>query len=109
MKKGLLIFTIVLALSCCNNDDNPQNPIDQLPPMTTTGANTFGALLDGEPFLPSGGTNPLDCVYQFVNGEYFFSLQGNNRDKENNGRLIGVSTNNLQIIQNQEYFLQQTQ
>ncbi|WP_019037533.1 hypothetical protein [Psychroflexus tropicus] len=108
----ILFFTIagLVSISCNNDDDNnSQNPINQLPPATQTGENTFGALLDGEPFIPSGGTNPLDCVYQLINGEYYFSLQGNNRDSENNGRLIGLSTNNLQIEQSSEYFLQPMQ
>ena len=73
--------------------------------MTTTGANTFGALLDGEPFLPGGGTNPLDCVYQFVNGGYFFALQGNKRNENNSRVLIGLATNSLEINENTTYAL----
>ncbi len=89
--KNLLILVTMLTLTACNNDDDntPTNPIDQLPPATQTGENTFGALLDGEPFIPSGGTNPLDCVYQLINGERFFNLQGNKRDADFN--LIGLS------------------
>ncbi|TYC08776.1 hypothetical protein ES677_14145 [Bizionia gelidisalsuginis] len=51
MKKLLLLLTVTLTLSCCNNDDDttPTNPIDQLPPTTQTGANTFGFLVNGEP------------------------------------------------------------
>ncbi|MFD1015467.1 hypothetical protein [Winogradskyella rapida] len=98
MKKLLLVLTITLTLNCCNNDDDqPTNPIDQLPPATQTGENTFGCLLDGEAFIPSGGTNPLDCVYQFVNGEYYFGLQGNKRDQDNHLITISLSTNALEI------------
>jgi hypothetical protein len=53
--------------------------------------------LDGEPFIPGGGTNPLDCVYQFVNGEYYFGLQGNKRNENNNLITIALSTNELEI------------
>jgi len=107
MKKLLLLLTITVTLSCCNknDDDQPTNPIDQLPPATQIGANTFGALLDGEPFIPSGGTNPLDCVYQFVNGGYFFALQGNKRDSNNNLITIAIGINNLQIEQGESYDL----
>tara|TARA_B110000008_G_scaffold215788_1_gene215201 strand:+ start:65 stop:400 length:336 start_codon:yes stop_codon:yes gene_type:complete len=102
----LFIFIAVMT-SCSNADDsNSQNPIDQLPAATQTGANTFGCLLDGEAFIPNGGINPLDCVYQFVNGSYFFSLQGNKRDSQNNLELIGLSTNNLQIFENQTYIFE---
>ena len=101
-----LLLTITLIISCGNDDGQPTNPIDQLPAATQTGANTFGCLLDGEAFIPNGGINPLDCVYQFVNGSYFFSLQGNKRDSQNNLELIGLSTNNLQIFENQTYIFE---
>ena len=84
MKNSLLILILILSMSCCKKDDDNLTPLDQLPPATQTGENTFGCLLDGEAFIPSGGTNPLDCVYQFVNGEYYFGLQGNKRDEDNN-------------------------
>jgi hypothetical protein len=84
MKYLLLLFLALTLNSCDNDDDSPRDPISQLPPATQTGANTFGALLDGEPFIPSDGINPLDCVYQLVNGEYYFALQGNKRDEEFN-------------------------
>ncbi len=107
MRKLILLFTISLTLSCCNNDDdnNSQNPIDQLPPATQTGENTFGCLLDGEVFIPSGGNNPLDCVYQFVNGGYYFGLQGNKRDEDNNLITIALGTNNLEITEGVSYNL----
>lgn len=51
------------TLSCCNDDDNPQNPLDQLPPATQTGANTFGCLINGEPFVVSNTSNQT-AIYQ---------------------------------------------
>ncbi len=93
MKKLLLLIITTFTLSCCNKDDDqPKTELDKLPPATQTGANTFGCLLDGQAFIPSGGTNPLDCVYQFVNGGYYFALQGNKRDSENNLFTISVSS-----------------
>ena len=93
MKKILLSLFVLSLLSTtsCNNDDdnNPTDPIGQLPPATQTGENTFGALLDGEPFIPGGGINPLDCVYQLIDGERFFNLQGNREDE--NFNLIRLS------------------
>lgn len=107
MKKLILLFTISLTLSCCNNDDNnnTQNPIDQLPPETQTGENTFGCLLDDEAFIPSGGTNPLDAVYQFVNGGYYFSVQGNRRNSENNLLTISIGVLNIELTQGSTYQL----
>lgn len=107
MKHLLLIFTALLLLNCCNNDDDntPTDPISLLPPATQTGENTFGALLDGEPFIPGGGTNPLDCVYQLINGERFFNLQGNKRDEDFNLIRLSLSTNARELEEGQNYQL----
>jgi hypothetical protein len=106
MKKLVLLLLTTFTLSSCNNeDDKPTNPIDQLPPETQIGANTFGCLLDGKAFLPGNGTNPLDCVYQLVDGEFYFALQANKRNSENISVLIGLSTNAKEIVQNSTYTL----
>ena len=64
MKRILLLLFTTFTLSCCNNeDDKPQNPIDQLPPATQTGANTFGCLINGEPFVVSNTSNQT-AIYQ---------------------------------------------
>ena len=58
-KTAFLLFA--LTLSNCENND----PQEQLPPITQTGANTFGAIVDGRVFVtkdktgyyaPGGGT-----------------------------------------------------
>jgi hypothetical protein len=105
MKVAILLFAIILLSACNKDDDTPANPVDQLPPATQTGANTFGCLLDGEVFIPRGGTNPLDCVYQFIDGGYYFGLQGNKRNENNNLITIGIGTNNLQLQQGLSYNL----
>lgn len=48
LKTVLLVTTIILT-SCSNNDDIPQ---DQLPPITQTGANTFGCVINEEVLTP---------------------------------------------------------
>jgi hypothetical protein len=107
MKKIISLLIITTFLACCNKDDNPTptNPVDQLPPATQTGANTFGCLLDGQVFKPGLTNNSLDCVYQFIDNEYYFSLQGNKRDTNNNIILVGLSTKAKQIEQNNTYQL----
>lgn len=75
----LFIFT---ATACCDKTPKPLPvaPVEQLPPYTETGANTFGCLIDGEVFVPK--KNPfslgtaLQCQYQYVNSKYIFSLSG---------------------------------
>jgi hypothetical protein len=107
MKTYITYLIIILAFIACKNDDynNTGNPLDQLPPITTTGENTFGCLLDGEAFLPGGTPNPLDCVYQFINGEFYFGLQGNNRDELNNNVRISIGTVALELVEGEEFTL----
>jgi len=63
MKKLLLLILTTFTLSCCDQDEKPKNPIDQLPPETQTGANTFGCLINGEPFVVSNTSNQT-AIYQ---------------------------------------------
>jgi len=60
--RRLPLYALLLVLtqcSKCKNDPTPTKPEDQLPAATQTGANTFGCLLNGQVWLPSGsiGTN----------------------------------------------------
>jgi hypothetical protein len=106
MRNILFILLLTLLNSCSSDDDNnQQNPVLQLPTATQTGANTFGALLDGKPFIPSGGINPLDCVYQLINGERFFNVQGNKEDSNFNLLRLSLSTNAKELEQGQTYQL----
>ncbi|TYB78044.1 hypothetical protein ES676_02175 [Bizionia saleffrena] len=65
MKNLLLAFAMLLIVSNCNknDDDQPTNPIDQLPPATQTGANTFGFLVNGEPINVTN-TSQQTAIYQ---------------------------------------------
>jgi hypothetical protein len=95
---SLTLFVIVVG--SCRKNKAPSNPIDQLPPETQTGANTFGCLVNGQPFKP-GGTQlsggSLQCNYQFVNNGYYFVLIGRNKTESNLLRSVGVYTDSLQI------------
>ena len=63
-KNLLILLFATFTLSCCDKDkDNPQNPVDQLPPETQTGKNTFGCLINGEPFVVSNTSNQT-AIYQ---------------------------------------------
>nr|WP_294774089.1 hypothetical protein [uncultured Flavobacterium sp.] len=52
--KNLITLLLVAFLSGCSTDSN--NPESQLPPITHSGANTFGCLIDGRLFIPRDGT-----------------------------------------------------
>ena len=63
MKTKLLLYSALLLLtqcSKCKNDPAPTDPASRLPPATQTGANTFGCLLNGQPYTPQGrvGSGP---------------------------------------------------
>ena len=50
LKIVLFLFALTLV-NCTKSDDQ-----DQLPPITQTGANTFGAIVDGNVFIPKDKT-----------------------------------------------------
>ncbi|MFD2726605.1 hypothetical protein [Hyunsoonleella rubra] len=61
---ALLLSAFVLTTTCCNkDDDNSTDPIDQLPPATQTGENTFGYLVNGTP-ISITNTREQVAIYQ---------------------------------------------
>ncbi|WP_310394080.1 DUF6252 family protein [Hymenobacter sp.] len=62
-----LYLALVLLTQCskCKNDPRPRDPAAALPPATQTGANTFGCLVNGQPYTPKGnnGTSNLYILY----------------------------------------------
>ena len=50
MKNLILILLTALTLSCCSKDDDKSSY--QLPTITQTGANTFGAIINGQIMIP---------------------------------------------------------
>ena len=95
LKKIVLIFTIILlATACCKKEEEVKAPIDQLPPLTHTGANKAGCLVDGEAFLPKG----LPILCQYYQQQYFGLAIG----KKINNKIHSVGlevTGNLQVGQ----------
>jgi hypothetical protein len=105
MKKILIVLLVIMLYACDKNEDTPQDALSQLPPATQNGANTFGALINGEVFIPSGGINPLDCVYQLINGERYFTIDAARRNDNFNLISLSISTNARELIENQTYLL----
>ncbi|RYU81813.1 DUF6252 family protein [Hymenobacter persicinus] len=56
LRKLPLYLALLLLTQCskCKNDPLPIDPVNQLPPATQTGANTFGCLVNGMLYTPSG-------------------------------------------------------
>jgi hypothetical protein len=96
------LFCITITASECKKH-KPLNPVDQLPPETQTGANTFGCLINGQAFLPKGPSlDPiLQCAYQYLNTNYskgfYFQLSAGHKYSPTDVSGIGVYTNSLPI------------
>lgn len=101
------ILIIILSISGFSCKKKSANPIDDLPPLTITGANTFGCLVNGELFLPkvtSGPRAALEGSYGVEKGQTFLGITAvNNQAKGSRYILLYVSATN--ITQGQEYDL----
>ncbi|MFS4483549.1 hypothetical protein ACKGJY_11060 [Hyunsoonleella sp. 2307UL5-6] len=58
-----LSICILSATSCKKDDDTITDPIDQLPPATQTGENTFGYLVNGDAVAVTN-TRKITAIYQ---------------------------------------------
>ena len=97
-----LLFMFAFA-GCSSDDDGDCQGVDCLPAATQTGEDTFGALIDGEPYIPGGGVNPLDCVYQLVNGERYFTLTSSMNQDDFSLIALVISTNAKSITEGETY------
>ncbi|WP_147448312.1 hypothetical protein [Dokdonia sinensis] len=108
MKTILLSLSLALlfmAQSCKDDDDSPQESIDQLPPITQTGEQTLGCLINGEPWVPSGfGNSAPRAFYQFVDGAFTLGISGSMITDE---KLVGLNIGALEIqeLNEEEYAL----
>ena len=59
----MLLLLPILSYTGCKEDDDPVDPLELLPPLTNTGENTFGCLVNGEAFVVKSSIK-ADAVYQ---------------------------------------------
>jgi len=108
MKRLLSFLALLVMLTCfcgstCKKDKN-KNSVDQLPPETQTGANTFGCLVDGKVFKPAGssisGPN-LSGIYQHIYlsspDGYVFSVSGTNKKDPRNITTVGFGFDSVSM------------
>jgi hypothetical protein len=102
------LFTITIAGKCRKD----KTPLEQLPPETQTGANTFGCLVNGEVFKPGGAQlsgGSLSSNYQFLgdgpNGGYHFRLSAA-KGSGNKQTAVGLFTDSLKIQGGKQYILE---
>ncbi len=69
--KNLLLLLVLVIASCSKDNDQQFNP--QLPPITQTGSNTFGAIINGQVMIPrnSIGYIPPGSSHNAVRYSYF--------------------------------------
>jgi len=63
MRFSNVLFVLLLALVGCSLFSKSSDPVEQLPPVTQEGRNTFGFKLNGAIWLPGGGQGPLSANY----------------------------------------------
>lgn len=86
LRKTLCLSLLILFATCKNDDDTP--PIEQLPEATQTGRGIFGCLVDGEAFVETGTF--FNTFYQFVDGGFFFGIQGQFEGRSPSSVTMGV-------------------
>ena len=103
----LALFTTLIAGKCRKE----KTLLEQLPPETQTGTNTFGCLVNGQVFKPGGALltgGSLTSNYQYlntgINGGYYFRLSGV-KGSGNNQTSVGLFTDSLKIQEGLKYLL----
>lgn len=108
MKKILTAITLlIIVFAGCNNDDDntPQNPVSQLPPPTQSGENTFGCLINGEPFVVRN-TNNISAIYQEGQLQFGATVEANsNSDESVSFNLVNpLNVNQTYNFNNYSYY-----
>ena len=110
LRRILFITFFVTALltcsfySCKKHTSQPANPVDKLPALTQTGANTFGCLVNGQVVVihqPFGDLEPdYGCQYQLiystVNG-YSFNVYGTNKQDGCHFKSVDIGLDSIQL------------
>jgi hypothetical protein len=107
--KFLIQFTLtlfVLLVSCNNDDDKPENPADALPPATQSGEQTFGCLIDGNPFFSTKiGNGQPHAFYQYVDGAYTLGISAS-RGADDPSKSINLGALDIEGLQTGTYTLE---
>lgn len=87
-----ITFLLLTAMSCKKDKTTDE---DQLPPITQTGANTFGCLVNGKVYIPKGyngtGTPNPKISLEFFNGNLILSITTNQLENGNSLGYVNIS------------------
>jgi len=90
----ILLLAVFTFFNCSNNDDPIEQ--DQLPPISQTGANTFGCIINGKVLIPKDGIGvpqPKGISVKYRGNKNFIIDVANLKDI--NGDRIYLYVNNL--------------
>lgn len=105
MKNLRLLFLMLIVLTSCEDGFIARK--ESLPPITQTGANTVGCLVNGKVFLPHqrGINAAVNCFYQYSDGNYYFTLAfGDTREGIEDVNIFVAKTT---LVAGQKYELNQ--
>ncbi len=93
-----LCVMLLAFASCksCKKELTTADLIAQLPPETQTGANTFGCLIDGVPYVPNGATSCLSGTCPPIIGGYLSNNSANG--PRNSVEILTNSMNGLNSL-----------
>ena len=94
---------MLLSASCKKEKSN--NPVDNLPPATQTGENTFGCLVNGEVFTAKNkalGSFDLFKEYTFYNGSMLLTVSAYN--SKNNSQIL-IHIRDLEVKNDAKFIL----
>ena len=100
---------MLCSIACKKHSSQPTNPADQLPPATTTGANTIGCLVNGKALLPAGlslaGGNK-HATYQWgYDNAWHLAIGIGNQNSNGIIQSVGVHIDSLKIEVGKSYNL----
>lgn len=109
MVKIVPLFLILFLFCSCDKDGNLINKKDKLPPITNTGINSVGCLIDGKVFLPhqSGINASVNCFYQIEEGEHYFTMNFAD-DRKGKSEMVVVMLRKVDVKEGEVYQLNKT-
>ncbi|WGH74389.1 hypothetical protein P8625_09725 [Tenacibaculum tangerinum] len=107
--KTVLLFAVIIFFNCSNNDDSIEQ--DQLPPITQTGANTFGCVINGEVLVPKDAINyppgPIPRGLKVYYQNNILTIDAGNLADDNGNRVYiyinGINSTGSFELNNAEY------
>jgi hypothetical protein len=95
-----LYAVLCISFWTCKSSNSSPTPLEQLPPATQTGANTFGCLIDGKPWIPNGGgafsgIKPISAVNGVENRFLVVSANANIAD---NSETLSICFNDYKVL-----------